>query len=117
MMAQVLSLLPASTVQLLEPIMYVEVMLPDQHLGNVLGDLTGHRRASVSNVNFDISGRGRRIQAHVPLKELVGYSTYLRSVSQGTAEFHMSFAHYGELSHNEQQTVYEQFFYRPPSNK
>jgi len=108
----VLSLVPKQQVKLLEPIMQLEVAVSEQHLGNVLADLTGHRRGMVGGVDLDLSGRRRLVHAHVPLKELVGYSTYLRSVSQGTADFYMNFAQYGELSAAEQQAVFEQFFYR-----
>ena len=68
---------------LLEPIMKVEVVTPDDYFGSITGDLKS-RRANV--VNTTVRGRLRVIEAHVPLREMFGYTTDLRSLSQGRAQ-------------------------------
>lgn len=77
--------------QLLEPIMAVEVVTPDDYLGDVMGDLNG-RRGKVSNME----GRANAqvIKCDVPLSEMFGYATDLRSKTQGRATFSMQFDHY-----------------------
>ncbi len=76
---------------LLEPIMRVEVVTPEEFLGEVLGDLNG-RRAQIEDVAF--RGTKRVAVALVPLRRMFGYSTDLRSVTQGRATFSMTFARY-----------------------
>jgi elongation factor G len=82
-----------STPALLEPIMAVEVETPEEFMGNVMGDLSS-RRGVVQGMD-DLAG-GKIIQAQVPLAEMFGYSTTLRSLTQGRATYSMEFKHYSE---------------------
>jgi len=82
---------------LLEPIMKVEVVTPDQFLGDVNGDLT-RRRGILQGI--DESAAGRVIRAEVPLAEMFGYANSLRSLSQGRATYAMEFARYAEVPQN-----------------
>jgi elongation factor G len=80
---------------LLEPMMSVEVETPEDFMGNVMGDLSG-RRGMIQGME-DIPGAGgKAIRAEVPLAEMFGYSTTLRSLSQGRATYTMEFKHYSE---------------------
>jgi elongation factor G len=76
---------------LLEPIMKVEVVTPDDYLGDVIGDLN-RRRGGIGNV--DQSHAGKVVRAEVPLAEMFGYSTELRSATQGRATYTMEFSRY-----------------------
>jgi elongation factor G len=78
---------------LLEPVMKVEVVTPDDHMGDVMGDLN-RRRGMVLGV--DDSPSGKIVKAEVPLVEMFGYSTDLRSVTQGRATYSMEFSSYKE---------------------
>jgi elongation factor G len=78
---------------LLEPMMSVEVETPEEFMGNVMGDLSS-RRGIVHGME-DLAG-GKVIRAEVPLAEMFGYSTTLRSLSQGRATYTMEFKHYSE---------------------
>ncbi|BAU24036.1 elongation factor G [Caldimicrobium thiodismutans] len=79
---------------LLEPIMKVEVVLPEEYLGEVLGDLSS-RRGRVEGM--DMRGNVRVIRAFVPLGEMFGYATTLRSLTQGRGTFTMQFDHYEKV--------------------
>ena len=79
---------------LLEPVMKVEVNTPDGFFGDVLGDISS-RRGHV--IDVDQRGHLRVITAHVPLAEMFGYATALRSITQGRANYTMEFDHYQEL--------------------
>jgi elongation factor G len=79
---------------LLEPIMSVEVETPENFMGNVIGDLSGRR--GVLHGQEDIAGI-MAIKAEVPLAEMFGYSTQLRSLTQGRATYTMEFKHYAEM--------------------
>ncbi|MGV0954789.1 MAG: elongation factor G [Fluviibacter sp.] len=79
---------------LLEPMMAVEVETPEDYMGNVMGDLSG-RRGIVQGMD-DIAGGMKGIKAEVPLAEMFGYSTQLRSLTQGRATYSMEFKHYSE---------------------
>ncbi len=79
---------------LLEPIMEVEVTTPEQYLGDVMGDLNS-RRGRVANL--EAKGGLQIIKAYVPLAEMFGYATVLRSLSQGRASYVMQFARYEEV--------------------
>jgi elongation factor G len=79
---------------LLEPIMKVEVVVPEEYLGDVLGDISS-RRGRVENM--DIRGNARVINAYVPLGEMFGYATTLRSLTQGRGTFIMQFSHYEKV--------------------
>jgi elongation factor G len=76
---------------MLEPIMRVEVTAPEQHVGDVLGDLNA-RRAQIEDVGF--RGSVRVVIAKVPLRRMFGYSTDLRSATQGRATYSMQFDRY-----------------------
>ena len=78
---------------LLEPMMAVEVETPEDFMGNVMGDLSS-RRGMVQGMEDLPSGKA--IRAEVPLAEMFGYSTTLRSLSQGRATYTMEFKHYAE---------------------
>jgi elongation factor G len=79
---------------LLEPIMDVEVVVPEEFMGDVMGDLSA-RRGQIQGM--DSRGGGRVIRAMVPLSEMFGYATTVRSKTQGRATFTMQFDHYAEV--------------------
>ena len=83
---------------LLEPMMAVEVETPEDYAGNVMGDLSS-RRGMVQGMD-DMVGGGKVIKAEVPLAEMFGYSTTLRSATQGRATYTMEFKHYAEAPKN-----------------
>src|SRR5712672_3293501 len=87
----------AATPVLLEPMMAVEVETPEDFMGNVVGDLSG-RRGMIQGME-DVVGV-KVIKAEVPLSEMFGYSTTLRSLSQGRATYTMEFKHYTEAPKN-----------------
>ena len=79
---------------LLEPVMRVESVTPDEYLGDVMGDFN-RRRGLVQGSEETVAGSA--IQAEVPLKEMFGYATALRSLTQGRATFSMEFLKYAEV--------------------
>ncbi|MGC8732463.1 MAG: elongation factor G [Halothiobacillaceae bacterium] len=83
---------------ILEPMMAVEVETPEDYAGNVMGDLSS-RRGMVQGME-DLPGGGKAIKAEVPLSEMFGYATTLRSMSQGRATYTMEFKHYAEAPKN-----------------
>ncbi|MFW8567310.1 elongation factor G [Orrella sp. 11846] len=83
---------------LLEPTMSVEVETPEEYAGTVMGDLSS-RRGMVQGMD-DIAGGGKIIRAEVPLAEMFGYATNLRSLTQGRATYSMEFKHYAEAPRN-----------------
>jgi elongation factor G len=87
-----------ATPVLLEPMMAVEVETPEDFMGNVMGDLSG-RRGIVQGMD-DMVGGGKIVRAEVPLAEMFGYSTSLRSLTQGRATYTMEFKHYSEAPRN-----------------
>ncbi len=82
---------------LLEPIMAVEVVCAEEYMGDIIGDLSS-RRGRVQGMNM--RGSGRVITAQVPLSEMFGYATDIRSKTQGRATYTMQFAHYEEVPKN-----------------
>jgi elongation factor G len=88
---------------LLEPMMSVEVETPEEYMGNIMGDLSG-RRGVVQGME-DIPGGIKAIKAEVPLAEMFGYSTTVRSLSQGRATYSMEFKHYVEAPKNVAEAV------------
>ena len=89
---------------LMEPIMSVEVVTPEEYLGDVMGDINSRRGK--------IEGMGQRkdaqvIKGNVPLNKMFGYVTDLRSVTQGRAVFHMEFSHYQQVPKNVQTEIIE----------
>jgi elongation factor G len=87
---------------LLEPVMHVEVETPEEYAGNVMGDLSS-RRGLVQGMEELVGSR--IVRADVPLSEMFGYSTILRSMTQGRATFSMEFHHYAEAPDNVAQEV------------
>ena len=83
---------------LLEPMMAVEVETPEEYAGTVMGDLSS-RRGLVQGMD-DMPGGGKQIKAEVPLAEMFGYATQLRSMTQGRATYSMEFKHYAEAPKN-----------------
>ncbi|ANN77441.1 elongation factor G [Bordetella flabilis] len=81
---------------LLEPMMHVEVETPEDFMGNVMGDLSS-RRGMVQGMDDIAGGGGKIVRAEVPLSEMFGYSTSLRSLTQGRATYTMEFKHYAEV--------------------
>ena len=88
---------------ILEPMMAVEVETPEDYAGNVMGDLSS-RRGMVQGMD-DMVGGGKAIKAEVPLSEMFGYSTTLRSMSQGRATYTMEFKHYSEAPKNVAEAI------------
>ena len=80
--------------RLLEPVMQVEVVTPEEYMGDVIGDLNG-RRGHISGM--DSRGNARVITATVPLANMFGYVNTLRSITQGRAQYTMHFGHYDEV--------------------
>ncbi len=87
---------------MLEPIMKVEVVTPEEYMGDVMGDLNS-RRGMVQGMEDAPSGR--IIRAEVPLGEMFGYATDLRSATQGRATYSMEFAKYSEVPHGIAETI------------
>ena len=88
---------------LLEPMMAVEVETPEDFMGNVMGDLSG-RRGIVQGMDDQVGGI-KVIRSEVPLAEMFGYSTQLRSLTQGRATYSMEFKHYAEAPKNVAEAV------------
>lgn len=84
---------------LLEPIMRVEVVTPEEYMGDVMGDLN-RRRGILQGMEDLLAGGGKMIRAEVPLSEMFGYATDLRSATQGRATYTMEFAKYNEAPAN-----------------
>jgi elongation factor G len=88
---------------LLEPMMAVEVETPEDFMGNVMGDLSG-RRGMVQGMEDQVGGI-KLVKAEVPLAEMFGYSTQLRSLTQGRATYSMEFKHYSEAPKNVAEAI------------
>jgi elongation factor G len=82
---------------ILEPVMKVEVTAPEDYMGDVIGNLNS-KRGQIDGI--DERGTSRMIQAHVPLAEMFGYATELRSMTQGRATYSMEFSRYAEVPSN-----------------
>jgi elongation factor G len=89
---------------LLEPVMDVEVVVPEEFMGDVMGDLSS-RRGQIQGM--DSRGSGQVIRAMVPLSEMFGYATTVRSKTQGRATFTMQFDHYAEVPKSIAQEIAE----------
>jgi elongation factor G len=87
---------------LLEPVMKVDVVMPEEHLGDVMGDLSS-RRGHI--LGMEGKGTSQSVLAHVPLAEMFGYATDLRSMTSGRATYSMEFDHYAELPANLAEAV------------
>ena len=88
---------------LLEPIMAVEVETPEEKMGDVMGDLSS-RRGVIQGME-DLAGGGKSMKAEVPLAEMFGYATQLRSLTQGRATYTMEVKHYAEAPRNVAEAV------------
>ena len=88
---------------LLEPIMKVEVVVPDEYLGDVIGQLNS-RRGSIQGLEVRL-GNAQAVRAHVPLGEMFGYATDLRSATQGRGVSSMEFDHYAPVSQSVAQEI------------
>ena len=94
----------AASPVLLEPMMAVEVETPEDYAGTVMGDLSS-RRGMVQGMEDISGGGGKIIKAEVPLAEMFGYSTSLRSATQGRATYTMEFKHYSEAPKNVSEAI------------
>ncbi len=94
----------AASPALLEPIMAVEVETPEEKMGDVMGDLSS-RRGVIQGMDDIAGGGGKAVRAEVPLAEMFGYSTTLRSLTQGRATYTMEFKHYAEAPKNVAEAV------------
>jgi elongation factor G len=92
-----------ATPTLLEPMMAVEVETPEDYMGNVMGDLSS-RRGIVQGMD-DLPGGMKAVRAEVPLSEMFGYATSLRSLTQGRATYSMEFKHYSEAPRNVAEAI------------
>jgi elongation factor G len=90
---------------ILEPIMKVEVVTPEDYMGDVIGDLN-RRRGQIQGM--EDTPAGKTVTAEVPLAEMFGYATNVRSMSQGRATFTMEFAKYMEVPNNVAETIIKQ---------
>jgi elongation factor G len=88
---------------ILEPMMSVEVETPEEKMGDVMGDLSS-RRGMIQGME-DMVGGGKAVRAEVPLSEMFGYSTQLRSLTQGRATYTMEFKHYSEAPKNVAEAI------------
>jgi elongation factor G len=93
-----------ATPVLLEPMMAVEVETPEDFMGNVMGDLSS-RRGMLQGMDDIAGGGGKLVRAEVPLAEMFGYSTSLRSLTQGRATYTMEFKHYAEAPRNVAEAI------------
>ncbi|VVE03491.1 Elongation factor G [Pandoraea iniqua] len=89
---------------LLEPMMAVEVETPEEFMGNVMGDLSS-RRGMLQGMDDIAGGGGKLVRAEVPLSEMFGYSTSLRSLTQGRATYTMEFKQYAEAPKNVAEAI------------
>jgi elongation factor G len=94
--------MPKAGAQLLEPIMHVDVFTPEDHVGDVIGDLN-RRRGMIKDQQAGATGV--RIKADVPLSEMFGYIGHLRTITSGRGQFSMEFAHYAPCPMNVAEEV------------
>jgi elongation factor G len=88
---------------LLEPIMFIEVVTPEDYTGDVIGNLSANR-GMIEGMELRSDGL-QTIKAKVPLAEMFGYATRLRSMTQGRGTFTMEFSHYAPLSEEQARDV------------
>jgi elongation factor G len=89
---------------ILEPIMKFEVVCPDENIGDIIGDLNS-RRAKITEMGN--RGNVRFVRGTVPMSEMFGYATTVRSLSQGRASFNLEPSHYEEVPSNVSKTIIE----------
>ena len=87
---------------LLEPVMDVEIVVPEEYLGDVIGDLQS-RRGKIEGIAQRPDAKV--VAGEVPLSEMFGYATKLRSLSQGRAVYSMQFSHYARMPQNESDKI------------
>lgn len=97
---------PKANPQLLEPIMKIEINTPDEYMGDIIGDIS-KRRGNISKMRRFRKG-AQKLSGTVPLKEMFGYSSDLRSLSSGRANFSMEFLRYDPLPRNLQEKIIEE---------
>ena len=105
--------LPKASPVLMEPIMSLEVVTPEDYMGDVIGDLN-KRRGQITNM--DSKGNARIVKAKVPLAEQFGYVTILRTLSSGRATSTMEFSHYAEVPANLAKEIIEKSGGRKPAD-
>jgi elongation factor G len=88
---------------ILEPMMSVEIETPEEYMGDIMGDISS-RRGMLQGMDDNPAG-GKFVKAEVPLSEMFGYSTTLRSMSQGRATYSMEFKHYSEAPKNVAEAI------------
>lgn len=91
---------------ILEPIMKMDITTPDDHMGDIIGDVTG-RRGNIVQVDADQDGNFTKITAHTPLSELFGYATAMRSLSRGRASYGMEPSHFDKVPVSIQNKIME----------
>jgi elongation factor G len=89
---------------ILEPIMRVEITTPEEYLGDIMGDFNS-RRGRIEGM--ESRAGAQVIRGHVPLSEMFGYATTIRSISQGRAVYVMFFSHYNEVPRNIAEKIME----------
>lgn len=97
--------IPKAKPQLIEPIMKVDVFTPDDHVGDVIGDLN-RRRGMIKDQ--EAGATGVRVKADVPLSEMFGYIGQLRTMTSGRGQFSMEFSHYNQCPQNVAEAVIEE---------
>ncbi|MGO3219150.1 MAG: elongation factor G [Psychrobacter celer] len=97
----------AANPALLEPVMKVEVETPEEYMGDIMGDLN-RRRGMVQGMD-DLPGGTKEIRAEVPLAEMFGYATQMRSMSQGRATYSMQFQKYAEIPKSVAESIISKF--------
>jgi len=98
---------PKCKPQIMEPIMKLEVITPEEYVGPVIGDL--NRRRGVIQGMDDLPGGTKQIRVEVPLSEMFGYATSMRSMSQGRATYSMEFVKYAETPRNVADAIIAKF--------
>ncbi|WP_334111055.1 elongation factor G [Thermodesulfitimonas autotrophica] len=93
---------------ILEPIMKIEVITQEEYTGDVIGNLNA-RRAQIEDI--EVRGNNRIIRALVPLSEMFGYATDLRSLTQGRGTYTMQFDHYAEVPRNLMEKIVQKYYY------
>jgi len=91
---------------LLEPIFEIEIKVPEDYMGDVMGDISSKRGKILG---MDSDGQFQVIKAHVPLAELYRYSSHLRSLTQGRGVHHRKFDHYEEVPKEVEQKVIDEY--------
>jgi elongation factor G len=91
---------------MLEPIYELEVKIPDEYMGAIMGDISS-RRGQIQGVDAD--GHFQMVRAHIPLAEIQKYATILRSMTSGRGTFRKKFTHYAELPHEIAHKIIQEY--------